>query len=105
MVTSRPGYDSIVLLTDCPLPRLIYILASLRPYGGKLSLLSVSLKQRRFSPFPSPISLSWPLEWDCHRQIFGRETLSDLTAKSSAIEMRRGLQVLYDAYSQDSVAL
>jgi hypothetical protein len=64
MVTSRPGYDSIVLLTDCPLPRLVYILASLRPYGGKLSLLSVSLKQRCFSPFPSPISLSRPLEWD-----------------------------------------
>jgi hypothetical protein len=30
----------------------------------------------------------------CHRQIFGRETLSDLTAKSSAIEMKRGLQAL-----------
>jgi hypothetical protein len=42
---------------------------------------------------------------DCHRQIFGRETLSDLTAKSSVIEMKRGLRVLYDAYSQDSVAL
>jgi hypothetical protein len=41
----------------------------------------------------------------CHRQIFGRETLSDLTAKSNAIEMKRGLQALYDAYSQDNVAL
>jgi hypothetical protein len=30
----------------------------------------------------------------CHRQIFGRETPNDLTAKSSAIEMKRGLQVL-----------
>jgi hypothetical protein len=30
----------------------------------------------------------------CHCQIFGRETLSDLTAKSNAIEMKRGLQVL-----------
>jgi hypothetical protein len=37
-----------------PLPRRVYILASLRPYGGKLSLLSVSLKQRRF--YPSPFS-------------------------------------------------
>jgi hypothetical protein len=37
-------------LTYDPLPRRVYILASLRPYGGKLSLLSVSLKQRRFSP-------------------------------------------------------
>jgi hypothetical protein len=42
---------------------------------------------------------------ECHRQIFGCETLSDLTAKSSTIEVKRGLQVLYDAYSQDSVAL
>jgi hypothetical protein len=41
----------------------------------------------------------------CHRQIFGRETLSDLTAKSNAIEMKRGLQVLCDACSQDNVAL
>jgi hypothetical protein len=31
----------------------------------------------------------------CHRQIFGRETLSDLTAKSNAIEIKRGIQVLY----------
>jgi Ca2+/H+ antiporter len=30
----------------------------------------------------------------CHRQIFWRETASDLTAKSSAIEMKRGFQVL-----------
>ena len=42
---------------------------------------------------------------NCHRQIFGRETLSDLTAKSSAIEKKRGLQVLYDACDQDRVAL
>jgi hypothetical protein len=41
----------------------------------------------------------------CHRQIFGRETLSDLTTKSNAIEMKRGLQVLCGAYSCDSVAL
>jgi hypothetical protein len=34
-------------------------------------------------------------EGRCHRQIFGRETLSDLTAKSNAIEIKRGLQVLY----------
>jgi hypothetical protein len=50
MVMSRPGYDSIVLLTDYPLPRLVYILVSLRPYGGKLSLLSVSLKQETLLP-------------------------------------------------------
>jgi hypothetical protein len=41
----------------------------------------------------------------CHRQIFGCETLSNLTAKSNAIEMKRGLQVLYEGYSLDSVAL
>jgi hypothetical protein len=41
----------------------------------------------------------------CHHQIFGRETLSDLTAKSSAIEMKRGLQVLYESYSLDRIAL
>jgi hypothetical protein len=40
-------------LSYCPLPRRVYILASLRPYGGKLSLLSVSLKQRCFYPSPS----------------------------------------------------
>jgi hypothetical protein len=33
----------------------------------------------------------------CHRQVFWCETLSDLTAKSNAIEMKRGLQVLYEA--------
>jgi hypothetical protein len=47
----------------------------------------------------------YALDCICHRQIFRRETLSDLTAKSSAIEMKRGLRVLCDVYSQDSVAL
>jgi hypothetical protein len=45
------------------------------------------------------------IEARCHRQIFGRETLSDLTAKSNAIEMKKGLQVLCNAYSRDSVTL
>jgi hypothetical protein len=40
-----------------------------------------------------------------HRQMFGRETLSDLTARSNAIEMKGGLQVLYDVYSRNNVAL
>jgi hypothetical protein len=41
----------------------------------------------------------------CHRQIFGYETLSDLTAKSNTVEMKRGLQVLYEGYSYDCVML
>jgi hypothetical protein len=45
---------------------------------------------------PSWVSVGlWGWHMRCHRQIFGRETLSDLTAKSNAIEMKRGLQVLY----------
>jgi hypothetical protein len=47
-----------------------------------------------------------PGQWVfCHRQIFGRETPNNLTAKSSAIERKRGLQVLYEAFSLDSVVL
>jgi hypothetical protein len=39
----------------------------------------------------------------CHHQIFGHEALSDLTAKSNAIEVKRGFQVLYETYSRTSV--
>jgi hypothetical protein len=52
------------------------------------------------------LSIESPMDdTTCHRQIFGRETLSDLTAKSNAIEMKRGLQALFEAYSQDGIAL